>query len=344
MLYVNKGVKMNKIILKTSAFIKNETLKFVFLALFIMFVLACASTPKLENYKRVSFSEFQTIFNDVATTEKRPKQGVGFIVEGYLLKDLKDETSYHCFFCETPNSNNGIVLDLSGTGHNNRKYYLNVYGNGDCKQYHFHRQAPNYYVGEENYARNYDGNDLKKKIDTTKKYTIYIGFYYHSYHKFWEACIDKIEGLRTSYEIAAIEAQKKAEQEAETEAKRKAIEEGYKNPVFTGTVASFVREYKENEYSFKAKYEDKIVQLTGIITSFEKGYESFFGVSTGRAIYQIKIEGGYCFQFNQSDLPEEDFLRLKKGQTITVVGKVPKGGGGYFGYMNGMLDNCRLKK
>jgi len=120
------------------------------------------------------------------------------------------------------------------------------------------------------------------------------------------------------------------------------VEEGYKNPVFTGTVASFVREYKENSYAFEAKYNEKIVQLTGVITDFAKGSQSFFGITTGRKIYQIKIEGEYCFQFDQSDLPEEVFLRLKKGQTITVVGQVPKGGGGYFGHVNGKLDNCRF--
>lgn len=81
--------------------------------------------------------------------------------------------------------------------------------------------------------------------------------------------------------------------------------------------------------------------MTGIISSFEKGYESFFGVSTGRAIYQIIVEGGYCFQFDQSDLPEKVFLKLKKGQNITAVGKVSEG---WFGYINGKLDNCRLSK
>jgi len=307
-------------------------------------LLGCASTPKLEDYKRVSFSEFQTIFNDVATSEKRPKQGLGFIVEGYLLKG-KDSDYY--VFCETPNSKEGIVLVLSGWGHSNRKYYLNVYGNYDCEHYHFHRQVPNYYVGKENYARgtNGDENDLKKKIDTTKKYIIYIGFYYHDYHKFWEACIDKIEGLRTPSEIAAIEAQKKAEQEATAEARRRAIEEGYKKPVFIGTVASFFREYEENKYSFEAKYKDKIVQLTGVINGLGKGFEGFGGIDL-REVYKVYVEcdgRNYYFGFNQDEFPEEVFLKLKKGQSITVVGKVPRGD-----WLNELiysrLDNCRLVK
>jgi len=296
-------------------------------------LLGCASTPKLEDYKKVSFSEFQKIFNDVATTEKRPKQGLGFIVEGYI-----NGNSY--LFMDTPNSIYGIPL-MPPSFNQSRKNFLNLYGTYNCKKYHEHWQTANYEL-----------DNLLERIDKTKKLIIYIGFYLNNnpgmggiyLKEEWVACIDKIEGLRTPSEIANIEAQKKAEQEATAEAKRKAREQEYKNPVFTGTVASFVREYKENEYSFKAKYEDKIVQLTGVINGFDKGYESFFGISTGRAIYQIKVEGEYCFQFDQSDLPEEVFLRLKKGQSITVVGIVPSGGGGWFGYINGKLDNCRFVK
>jgi hypothetical protein len=175
---------------------------------FLMFLLlGCASTPKLEDYKRISFQEFQKILNDVASSRKRPKQGIGFVVEGYITSTSR--------LCDTPDSKGGIYLNFAGG--TERKNYLNLYGDYDCMKYHSHRQAANY-----------ERTSLMKHIDTTKKHIVYVGFYrggYDSYGTWWEACIDKIEGLRTTEDVANIEAKKKAEQATEAEAKRKAEEE-----------------------------------------------------------------------------------------------------------------------
>jgi hypothetical protein len=72
--------------------------------------------------------------------------------------------------------------------------------------------------------------DLGKRIDRTKQYKVYIGIYYRTvnYASSWEPFIDKIEGLHTLEEVAAIEAQQKAEAEAkraEEEATAKAEKE-----------------------------------------------------------------------------------------------------------------------
>ena len=166
---------------------------------FIVLGLACASAPKppkLENYKMISFSEFSEIFKNVLTSKGRnpPKQGLGFIVEGYFIRDKEN----HIFFTEAPDSNIGIQLDSSGYYSSSNKYdFLNLYGTDSCETYHVHPQVPNYNI-----------NDLRKRIDETKKCIVYIGFYLG--YNAWAACIDKIEGLET---IAAIEARRMAADE-----------------------------------------------------------------------------------------------------------------------------------
>jgi len=192
------------------------------------------------------------------------------------------------------------------------------------------------YLGAQDFDKKFP--QTSERLETDRQYTVYIAVLkedeYGKASEKYNGIVTRIDGLRTVEEV-----QQKAIKQKEEE-KKKAIEEVYKNPVFIGTVASFVREQKENEYSFEAKYKDRIVQLTGVITGFNKGYESYFGITTGRAIYEVSVEGGYCFWFNQDEFPEEVFLRFKKGQNITVVGQVSWGGFLY----NGKLDNCRLVK
>ncbi|MDR0637512.1 MAG: hypothetical protein LBG27_01180 [Spirochaetaceae bacterium] len=85
-------------------------------------------------------------------------------------------------------------------------------------------------------------SDLEKRIDTTKQYKIYIGFYaevvhnnvfYSEYGGEWTPFIDKIEELRTLEEVAALEAQQKAEAEAKKKAEaeaKAAAQEAKSNP------------------------------------------------------------------------------------------------------------------
>jgi tetratricopeptide (TPR) repeat protein len=72
--------------------------------------------------------------------------------------------------------------------------------------------------------------------------------------------------------------------------------EDYKNPVYTGMVTDFMREYNQNEYAAKAKYNGKIVRLTGTIGDITDGYPSLFGQAYDRHVYQIHVDGGFIFQ------------------------------------------------
>lgn len=164
---------------------------------FMLMVFGCASTS---SYKENSFSEFKELYNTLNSKGKSTKQG--FIIEGYINGYSSSDHSIR--ISDTPNEKEGIRL------------YLHSGGCNASITTHIHSKQ----------VEGYGGNDLQKRIDITKKHTIYIGFYGRSASdNFNSPYADKIIGLRTNEEVAEFEAQVKAEKEVEAEAKRKATEE-----------------------------------------------------------------------------------------------------------------------
>jgi hypothetical protein len=179
------------------------------IAIVVLFIIVlglsgCVSMPKIEDYQKISFLEFQKALVDIQSTGRPPKQGHGFIVEGYI--QFYDGQNY---LVNNLDDDEKIFINFNYTY---RLECLNVYGNYNCTTYHSHQQMANY-----------SEDTLLKHIDRTKKITMYVGFYHNVYNKQWEACIDKIDRLRTSEEVAAIEVE-----QAQREEEQKAIEEAAK--------------------------------------------------------------------------------------------------------------------
>jgi hypothetical protein len=183
---------------------KNGFLGF-FVRLAMIFMVfsffSCASTSK---YKEISVSEFQQLYNDLDRQKKLKNQS--FMVEAYI-------NNYYGSY-----SNRIEISDVSGV-----KEGMSVF---------LHDNADNCRKYEHNHSKKveiYRENALNSRIDERKKYIIYIGLYYRYGYDIKIPFVDKIVGLRTTEEAAAIEAQKKAEREAAeaeaAEAKRIAQEE-----------------------------------------------------------------------------------------------------------------------
>jgi hypothetical protein len=134
----------------------------------------------------------------------------------------------------------------------------------------------------------------------------------------------KMRGLPET--VAAWE--EKREQKRLAEIRRiEAIEEKYRNPVYTGTVDAFMDEVNSNKDAAFRKYRDKVVKLTGAIRDLSEstsmrsreviidlgGMEK--GAFSGQSINSIELN------FDGIRLPQDSFDRLKVGQTITVAGR-----------------------
>lgn len=149
-------------------------------------------------YKKDTFS---SRFND--TLRKVNKSGQGFIVEAYI----QNYDGYHCILLENRDVQAGAVD-------------LRIHSSEDT----------NYLYSTPSQFEIYD-TETSKRINEYKKHIIYIGIYQNKEDTNWYAFVDKIEGLRTLEEVAAIEAaeaQRKAEEEEKRmaeEAKRKAEQE-----------------------------------------------------------------------------------------------------------------------
>jgi hypothetical protein len=131
-------------------------------------------------------------------------------------------------------------------------------------------------------------------------------------------------------EDARKEADTVAKKKAEVAALRKAREEEHKKPpVFAGTVAQFRGEFEANKYAADQKYRDKIVSLTGTITDLKQnasikiGGELDLPQQAGTSVYgkSVYLNGFFCIFLGEYSLDDSVFLNLRKGQTITIVGR-----------------------
>jgi hypothetical protein len=179
---------------------------------FIVLGLACASEPPPkrsapEVYTKVPYSELKERIEQV----KSP--GQGFLVEAYIA-EWRDRVSSNIGSIEggfriLSSLPDGESLDLPV------RHWLTI------------RQIQGFYTEDFNQFEKYNDQTFTKRIDRDKLYRIYIGVYQfydpsdsHNHGKL-VAFIDRIEGLITLEEIAAIEAQQRAEREAaEKEANR----------------------------------------------------------------------------------------------------------------------------
>lgn len=85
---------------------------------------------------------------------------------------------------------------------------------------------------------------------------------------------------------------------------------------------TILKEFEENEAAADAKYDGKVLQVTGTI---EKIDTEIFDEDE----YVIQIAGGGQFEFftvNADDQSQDDVASLKKGDKITVVGEFEDGG------------------
>jgi hypothetical protein len=160
------------------------------LVVFIVLGQACATAPKAPDtpkgvevvYTEIPFSELSQSIQNVNSP------GQGFIVEVYNIVWGRNAFG----FSGTPDGTPSGWVTIHDGGYNDRKYYT----------YFEPRQFETY------------NDQTYKRIDETKKYRIYLGVYQNSYSKNWVLFIDKIEGLMSITEVAAIEAKQKAEAEA----------------------------------------------------------------------------------------------------------------------------------
>lgn len=130
-------------------------------------------------------------------------------------------------------------------------------------------------------------------------------------------------------------------------------------------MTQFLNEYKANPYAGDSKYSGKIIQLTGTIVNlltdegrlYTKMNSYDYKKKTPRDFTIVFTEDVYddptfSLWFNSSDLPREKFLNLRKGQQITVLGRLTEftyeGKWKYFYQPPDItimgLDECRLVK
>jgi hypothetical protein len=174
-------------------------------------------------YKEIPYSELAQAISSVNSP------GNGFIVEAYFIDtDAPGEGSYR----------------ISETQKGTPSQWFDAHDGGDDDAHYHSYLEPHQF--ETYNAQTY------RRIDKTKKYKIYLGLYQNSYStKDWDVYIDKIEGLRTMEEVAAIEAQEKAEQTAANEAKKRVdveAKESKQNP--NGLDRSKYKEITVEDFSF----------------------------------------------------------------------------------------------
>ena len=85
---------------------------------------------------------------------------------------------------------------------------------------------------------------------------------------------------------------------------------------------AILREFNENEAAADAKYDGKVLQVTGVVDKIDTEI-------LDDSQYVINIGGGSDFEFftvNADDQSQDDVASLKKGDKITVVGEFEDGG------------------
>jgi len=171
---------------------------------FIVLGLACASEPSPQSapeivYKEVPYSE---LWQEI---EKVNSPGKGFIVEAYFnATNAPGEGSFSIGANPIPNPTDRDRHWIKG--HDGSGSYRGEYDTF-IKSHQFEQ---------------YDSQTYKR-IDKNKPYRIFISVH-ERYDNDWRPFIDRIEGLRSLEEVAAIEAKEKADREAAEEARRQARE------------------------------------------------------------------------------------------------------------------------
>lgn len=173
----------------------------VLAVVFVFGLMGCASTPK---YQEVTLLELK---QQIENVKSAGQDFVTFVTEAYIF--TTETGSDSIIISNTQNQNDGIRVYLHG---DRICSFRNCKSKIDNKHY--------------KHIILYQNNDLVRRIDTSKKYTVYIGVYYDNSSQSWEAFADRIDGqFRTPEESVVFEAQKKAEQESAAEARRLAQEE-----------------------------------------------------------------------------------------------------------------------
>lgn len=83
-----------------------------------------------------------------------------------------------------------------------------------------------------------------------------------------------------------------------------------------------LKEFEENEAAADAKYDDKVLQVSGVVDKIDTEVWD-------DEQYVIRVGAGTDFEFihvNCNDQSQSDVTSIKKGQDITVVGKFDDGG------------------
>ena len=180
--------------------------------IFIALGLACASTPKIPSveivYTKVPFSELHERIENVYQTNS---PGKGFIVEAFI-----GQTDDNTFSVASDRRNlfTGSSMQFIGISHKKEgsNYILLRWNEIPYEDFNFF--VPYQF---EQYDR-----ETYKRIDRNKMYVIYLGSYYLRFSDGsgrWITKVDKIEGLISSEEITAIEAQQRADREAAEKAR-----------------------------------------------------------------------------------------------------------------------------
>jgi hypothetical protein len=185
---------------------------------FIVLGLACASSPD----SSASSSSYEIVYTEVPFSElsERIRQvnspGQGFIVEAYFnATNAPGEGSFSIGANPIPNPTDRDRWWIKGHGSNRITGHSSDY-RGYAGPYETYADALQF--------EQYD-DQTYKRIDKNKPYRIYISVHNVYNNGRWTPIIDRIEGLRSLEEVAAIEAQQKADREAAEVARRQAIEE-----------------------------------------------------------------------------------------------------------------------
>jgi hypothetical protein len=228
-------------------------------------------------YREIPYSELDE------SIKKVNSPGNGFVVEAYFI----DTYAY---------AGTGGTYRISDTSNGTPSRWFNPH-EGDEYDSKFNYVTPHQFeiYNDETYRR----------IDETKKYRIFFGVYQHKYEGYWTTFIDKIEGLWTWEEVAAIE----EKQKAEAEAKRKAEEEA----------AAIAREAKFNPNKFnRSQYKATTVEeftFDMVAGKFNVGTKisfvtTFIGKPTGTEYNFKGIDFSITFSSTHNfvrDMPERCF-------------------------------------
>lgn len=102
------------------------------------------------------------------------------------------------------------------------------------------------------------------------------------------------------------------------ETKKEPVKEEVKEPELSITAKELVNAYKENEVAADSKYKGKLATVTGTVESIDSsiGDEAVVSLSSGN---EYDFESVLCYIKEDN---KEKAGQLKKGQQITIVGKL----------------------